>query len=793
VLCALPAFASPPSASADLANHVYPLAGTKPGPTTFGGGHNFPGAAMPFGMVQFSPDTAPSAHHSAGYDYRDSHIRGFSLTHLSGAGCSLYDDFPLLPTTQPLTTSPARRGAADLAPQFQPGFNHANERATPGHYRVRLSPARRRSRIDVGLTATTRAGLARFAFPPSRRATVMINAGGSAQADDHAEVQINPALAEITGSASSGFFCGQRPRYRIYFAAIFNRPFSSFGTWREQTLSPGSTSASDDQPLSRLSSGTAQAGAYTTFDTRRAGAVQVRVGISFVSVQGAQRNLAAELPGFDFRRVAARARRSWDRGLRLIRVRGGSRRDASTFYTALYHALVAPRTFNDVDGDYVGMDGQIHSTGKGTQYADFSGWDIYRSEIQLLAMLVPARASEMIRSLLTDAAQSGCLPRWPYANGQSMTMVGDPADPIIASAAAFGARDFDLAAALRAMVKGATQTCHSTNGSYIERQGLDAYQTLGYLPYDIDVGHRNANSLSGDPASVWASAGTTLEYQTADFSIAQFAARFAGDSAAYEKFTARSGNWRKLFNPASGYIEPRYADGSFISAYDDIRGGGFAEGNAAQYTWMVPYDPAGLAAMIGGPTEAAVRLTRFLRVLNSPSGTGSNHALLGNEPTLNAPWLFDWLGRPFKTQAAVRRAILQLFGPDPSGYPGNDDLGELSSWYIFGALGFYPEVPGTGTLALASPLFPHAALRIAGHRLRIDAKGASPRAPFVRGLRLNGHRFGQAWTTYCTLARGGRLLYSLGKRPKRRWGARPRVRPPSYGPTRAMPANPCGA
>jgi predicted alpha-1,2-mannosidase len=784
------ALAVPSHAAAKTrASYVHPLAGTQPGPGTFGGGHNFPGAALPFGMVQFSPDTTPAGH-SDGYDYRDSHIRGFSLTHLAGAGCTLYGDFPFLPTTQTLTASPALPGSAELAPQFEPGFSHANESAGAGFYEVGVGRGRKQG-IDTRLTATTRTGLARFTFPRSPNASVLINAGGSANPDDHADVQVDPAAAEITGSASSGYFCAQRPRYRVYFAARFNRPFSSYGTWQEQTLSPGGASAADDKAVSTNASDTAQAGAYATFNTRRARGVQVKVGISFVSVDGARRNLGAEQRGFKFGKVAGAARGTWNRALGSIKVSGGRGRDTATFYTALYHALLAPRTFNDVDGTYVGMDNQLHSNGGGTKYADISGWDIYRTQIQLLAILMPARASEIIRSLLTDAAQSGCLPRWPYANGQSMTMVGDPSDPIIASAAALGATQFNAGAALTAMVKGATQNCQSTNGSYLQRQGLGAYQALGYVPYDLDTNQSNANSIFGDPTNVWASAATTLEYQTADFSIAQFAARFARDSATYAKFMQRAGNWRSLLNPASLFIEPRYANGSFLSGYDELHGGGFAEGSAAQYTWMVPFDPAGLAALIGGPEAAAGRLTYLLRILNSTDGSGTDHALLGNEPTLLTPWLFNWLGKPFETQAAVRRAVTQLYGPYPSGYPGNDDLGTLSSWYVFGALGIYPEVPGTGILALSSPLFPHARFLIGKETVGIDAKGATPGTRFVRGLSLNGHRFSQPWTTYCTLARGARLRYSLGRRPKRKWGASAAAQPPSYGPDRPMPASPC--
>jgi predicted alpha-1,2-mannosidase len=779
----------PAAASADLADFVHPMAGTQPGPRTFGGGHDFPGASLPFGMVQFSPDTSPAGG-SDNYDYRDSHTRGFSLTHLSGAGCSLYSDFPILPTTEPVTQSPAIADSPDLGAQFRPGFSHAHEAASPGRYDVTLNG--HGHRIGAALTATTRSGLARFSYPRSPHAGVLIDAGDSANPTDHADVEIDPQTAEVTGSASSGFFCAQRPRYRVYFAAQFNRPFASYSTWQRQSLDPGSTAASDDRPISQIGPGGAQAGAYLGFDTRHQRGVQVKVGVSFTSIDGARRNLAAEQSGFAFHHVATDARGRWDRALGSIRVNGGRRSDTATFYTALYHALLAPRTFNDVDGAYPGMDGQLHSTGGGTQYADISGWDVYRTQIPLLAMLMPGRASGIVTSLLTDEAQSGCLPRWPYANGQSMTMVGDPSDPIIASAAAYGAADFDHGAALAAMVKGATQLCQSTNARYVERQGLDDYQSLGYLPYDIDAQKRNSNSRFGDPDAVWGSASTSLEYQTADSAIAQFAARFAGDGATYSAFMQRAGNWRKLFDPASRMIAPRYANGSFLNGPEALNGGGFVEGDAAQYTWMVPFDPGGLARAIGSRRAAASRLTRFLRTLNSPDGGNSTHALLGNEPNLNTPWLFDWFGKPYLTQATMRRALTQLYSPRPGGYPGNDDLGTLSSWYVLGALGIYPESPGSGVLALSTPLFAHAGLRIGGRAVRIDAPAAS-RNRYISSLRVNGHRVARPWTTYCALARGAHLRYSLAPRPRKHWGASVAAGPPSYGPQRPAPKSACSA
>jgi predicted alpha-1,2-mannosidase len=802
---------APAALAGGFAAHVNPFAGTRPGPDTFGGGHNFPGAAAPFGMVQWSPDTTPSAPHSGGYDHRDDHISGFSLTHLSGAGCALYGDFPFLPTTEPLTSSPAEPGASGLRGEFQPGFSHADESASPGYYATRLNPAHGAG-IGVALTATTRTGMARFTFPANPHASVLINAGGSAQPDDLAAVAVDPDRREISGLASSGHFCGQRPRYRVYFAAVFNRPFASWGTWQGDSLDTGSETAEDSARPAANPRGSAEAGAFAGFDTRKRGAVTVRVGVSFVSVDGARANLAAESKGAGFGAIASRTRQRWNQALGRIRVSGGPKRLEDTFYTALYHAFLAPRTFNDVTGSYPGMDGAIHQASGRTQYADFSGWDIYRSEIQLLALLAPERASDMVSSLLADAEQSGCLPRWPYAAGQSMTMVGDSADPILASAAAFGAKAFDKDAALAAMVRGATEPCRSANGEYVERQGLADYLALGYIPFDLDTNVRNANSIYGDPESVWGSAATTLEYAVDDFSVAQFAARYGHDPSTYGSFMRRSANWNRLFEPASGTIEPRFASGAFPHPYDNLHGGGFVEGDSVQYTWMVPQDPAGLIRRMGGDAKAAARLDGFLRELNGGAGgTHSDHALLGNEPTLQTPWLYDWMRRPYRTQAAVRRALLGLYDTSPAGYPGNDDLGTLSAWYVFGALGIYPGVPGVGVLAIGSPLFGRAEIRLP-HRRRalilasarsVTSSGAGKKrhrvvhslspsaAPYVQSLRLNGRAYARPWTTYCDLARGATLSFALGTHPDRRWGGGRAAVPPSFGPHRPMPKSAC--
>ena len=504
VACACGGAAAAAEAAVPPSTYVNPFSGTAAGAPNFGTGggaaNTFPGAVAPLGMLAWSPQTIPgTVNFAGGYSYGDHQLSGFSLTHLSGAGCAVGGDISFLPTTLPVTVSPATLGSSDLNPAYVPSFDHAHESASPGFYRVALNPGKAGA-IESELSALTRAGAGRFTFPASgATASVLINAGASAVADTAAAVHIDPSTRTVTGSASSGKFCYQHNAYTVYFAARFSSPFAAFGTWYKQLLRPGSTSSSDLEPTAmnytpipggppRLPgdpSSTAQAGAYLTFDTRSDREVEVRVGLSYVSAAGALANLDAETRRARFGRIRDRATAAWNAALGRIRVAGGTPRDRQTFYTALYHALLEPSTFSDDDRAYMGMDGVVHTLAPGhVQYANYSGWDVYRSEIPLLAMLFSDRTSDMVASLVSDAQQSGWLPNWPVADGQTGEMVGDSADPIIASAYAFGASDFDQHRALAAMLKGATQYGVSANGQYVERPALLAYERLGYVPHE---------------------------------------------------------------------------------------------------------------------------------------------------------------------------------------------------------------------------------------------------------------------------------------------------------------------
>ena len=392
---------------------------------------------------------------------------------------------------------------------------------------------------------------------------------------------------------------------------------------------------------------------------------------------------------------------------------------------------------------------------------NYSGWDIYRSEIQLLSLLAPDKASDIVQSMVNDYTQGGLLPKWSQANGESFVMVGDPADPIISSAYAFGATKFDTKAALAAMIKQATVAND-------DRPGLNYLESLGYEPSDGSYGCCN----------FYGAASTTLEYNTADFSIGSLA-QALGDTADYQKFTTRAQDWENLFNPSTGYLEPRNADGSFESPFNPSSQDNWVEGNGAQYNWMVPFNLSGLFAAFGGNAKATQRLDTFFTQTNA--GPDLPYAFLGNEPTLETPWEYDYLGAPYKTQNIVRQVQDNLYTTGPGGLAGNDDLGEMSSWYVFSALGFFPETPGTANLALGSPLFTSATVkRDSGQTIQINAPQASTSTPYVQSLKVNGTTSTKPWLPASFIAKGGKLDYTLGSTANTTWGSSTTDAPPSY-------------
>ena len=776
-----------PQPVADPASLVNPLIGTS------GAVDTFPGADAPFGMLQWSPDTSPHRTPGGGYEYNDSTLTGFSLTHISGPGCAALGDVPILPTVGDIGAKPG--SASD-------SYSHITEKADAGYYTVTQGAG-----VTTALTARTRSGIGTFDFPRTSKANLLLKVSGSAnQVDGTSATVVNDH--EVTGSVTAGHFCGQsgdrENDYTLHFDIRFDRAFAAYGTWtgdgtnagartlrqdatKKATTSPTPPAAATPEGRARQpfhGGGTPQmssvhqaptvhgaqqpaattgpGGVYLTFDASATQRVTAKVGISFTSDANAKQNLDREIGGADFDTVRQQTHDDWNALLKRIRITGGSVAQQQQFYTALYHVLLHPNVFSDVNGEYAGMDGKVHTAARGhAQYANYSGWDIYRSQVQLASIVAPKQTSDSISSMLNDYDQSGMLPKWSLGNGESYVMVGDPADPIIADAYAFGARDFDHRHALSAMVDEATNTSNIRPG----QAELDSY---GYLPYDLKYGCCN----------FYGPVSTQLEYDSADYALAAYA-KSLGDNDTYTRFATRSQNWQHTFNAGSGYVQARQSDGQWVPGFSPGTGTGMVEGTSAQYTAMVPHNLRALILAKGGAANYEKYLDSLFTSIDHP---GPTNADLSNEPSIEIPWEYDYVGAPWKTQQVVRAAQQKLYFDAPVGQFGNDDLGAMSSWYVFSELGMYPETPGTDVLALGSPVFPKAVVDLpSGKKLTINAPNASVQNAYVNGLTLDGGAVDRPWLRYGDLANGGTLTYDLTNIPNKTWGADPADAPPSDG------------
>jgi len=764
----------------DYAAEVNPFIGTT------NGGNTYPGATLPFGMFAFSPEETPLPGKRypiaapGGYEYRAIGIKGFSLTHLSGTGCTgASGDIPFMPVTIPVEMSPSADNSFTM---YSSLFSHADESASPGLYSVKLGNG-----VAVQLTATLRAGLATFAFPQGKPANLLIRTSDSEVGSSDASIYVDPDEREVTGSVTSGNFCGylspdrRESYYTLYFVAQFDAPFTAGGAWEDKQVHEGAREAHGGTTYGDRGHppGDKGSGAWIAFDSAKSPVVTMRVGISYVSLDNARLNLAKELPaGWSEYKARAAAREAWNAKLGQIKITGGTKDQRTVFYTALYHVLEEPNLFSDVDGRYLGMDGKVHKVRapQRAQYANFSGWDVYRSQLQLLTWLDPQLGSDIAQSLLNQANQNGgTWDRWTHLTGGTSVMNGDPSAPAIADIYAFGGRSFAVREAYKSLLEAATVPTEkdlSHHGCEVQcigqRPGLDQYLKLHYMPV-------------GAPG--WGTAADTLEMTSADFALSELASDL-GDKANAQMLRERSGWWRNLYNPNAtpdaGYIQPRNADGSWPKFDPAVEENGFVEGTGAIYVWEVPYDPQGLFDAMGGNAKAAARLDAYfytpdgkLAVTNS----GPLHAELNNEPSIGDPWLYDFVGEPWKTQSLVRGTLDSLWTNTPAGIPGNDDLGEMSSWYVWAALGVYPLYPGRADLVLGSPLFPEAEVERPGGRVVVRAKGAAQDSPYIGALKVDGVASDKPWLPASFALKGGTLDMTMAKTPNTKWGPPP----PSFG------------
>ena len=664
-------------AAAEPADPFVGTGGTRP----WSSGNTTPAATVPFGMVQLGPDTAGDS--ASGYDAASTDVRGFSPTHLSGAGCRAFGDAPVLPVAGAVPDDPATATAP---------LDKASERAAPGRWTATVGG------VGVDLAATTRAGLLRFAYPAGEDALALVKADGSLAGTSAARVSF-PSEREVAVRARSGGFCGSDNSYVVHVLYRFDHPFTARGRW--------------------------DGGAWVGFGDQRV--VRAQVAVSFVDGRGARRNLDRSAPGWSVDRLADAAAATWDTELDRVAVTGGDPAERDRLRTAVYHSFLHPTPVSDADGRYPGFDGRVHRLPPGeVQLSSISGWDVYRTQLPLLAWLRPDVASQVVRSLLRDARQGGAFPRWPVVAEDSHVMDGDPAGPIAAGAWAFGARDFPVDEVVDRLARQ-------------PREGRADYRRRGWVP-----GNGSA----------------TLEYAAADFAISRLAAA-AGRPGVAARFREGSGSWRTLHD--GDLLRSRDADGAFVD-------GGFEEGHALQYTFGgVPQD---MAAVLGEVGATTARLDDFFTELDAGAGP---RAWLGNQPSLLTPWTYQWLGHPARTQDVVDRARSELWGDGPEGLPGNDDLGALSAWYVWASIGLYPLTPGTPNLAVGAPAFDTVTLRPrSGPATRIVRSGTGP---YVAGLRIDGRTRTASWLP----GRPRRIEVVTTTDADPSWGAAPEDRPPSYG------------
>jgi predicted alpha-1,2-mannosidase len=714
----------PVFAQRDPARYVNPFIGTG------GHGHTFPGAIVPFGMVQLSPDTRLTGWDGcSGYHYSDSKLYGFSHTHLSGTGISDYGDILLMPTVGTDFLDALNDGRS--APSYASPFQHRNETATAGYYSVKLE----NGGIFVELTATPRAGFHRYTFPNTNAANIMIDLA-------HRDKVLESGL-RVTGPTtivgwrqSQGWAKNQI----VYFALEFSQPFIErrfIGGKSEGPL--GNTRGRDLK-------------AWLRFDATGGRPVLVKVGISSVDVEGAVANLRAELNHWDFDKVKADARAAWNRELNKIAVGGGTNAQLTNFYTALYHAMTAPNLFMDVDGRYRGRDFKVHEANDFSNYTVFSLWDTFRAAHPLYNIIDQKRTRDFIRTFLVQYEQGGRLPVWELAANETDTMIGYHAVSVIADAAAKGIRGFDLNKAYEAMKHSAELRQHG---------GLAAYIDQGFI------------AMEDERESV----SKVLEYAYDDWCIAEVA-RMLGQAADYERYTARAQSYKNMFDSASGFMRPR-SNGNWLEPFDPREVTfGFTEANSWQYTFFAPQDVSGLIALMGGRPQFAAKLDQLFAAESRTTGreqvdiTGLiGQYAHGNEPSHHMAYLYNYVGQPWKTQSRVRQIMDQFYKPEPDGLIGNEDCGQMSAWYVLSAAGFYPVTPGSTVYVIGSPLFPEVRFNLEnGKSFVVRGVGVSERNIYIQSATLNGKPYHKSFLLHRDLMSGGDLVLRMGPRPNLKWG-----------------------
>ncbi len=755
--CSIPAalFAQSP----DPASFVNPLIGastsTGKAGVYHGLGKTFPGAATPFGLVQVSPNTITGGDNGPGYSYEHQTIEGFAFTQMSGIGW--YGDlgnFLVMPTTGPLVTNPGREDPA--IPGYRSACDKASEKAEAGYYSVMLTD----HGIRAEATAAPHSGMLRFTFPAGKQSRIQIDLArrvGGTSTEQYVRVTGENSIEgwmRCTADGGGWGDGGGKPDYTVYFSAQFSKPLKNFGVWSAD-IPDGTDRHREFEEGRAFQEITAKAavlkmcrekqgkhlGFYSDFETTKDEAVLLKAGISFVSIDGARKNLETEIQDWDFDALRIEARERWNQALGKISVDGGTEKERTVFYTALYHSMIDPRAFADVDGKYPGGDGKVHETGKFTKRTIFSGWDVFRSQFPLQTIINPEVVNDMINSLVELAAENGThyLERWEFLNAYSGCMIGNPAVSVIADARAKGISGFDTAKAY--------QYCKNS----VEKFG------------NGELGHSYGIS-------------TTLEHAYSEWCMAELANR-AGNAADEAVYRRRAQSYRNIFDPEHGWFRPREKDGSWSPwpARGRLEQGyGSVESNPYQQGWFVPHDIDGLAGLLGGREKAIADLEQFFDKApeNLMWNDYYNHP---NEPVHQAPFMFNRLGAPWLTQKWTREICRRAYHNSVEGLVGNEDVGQMSAWYVLAASGLHPVCPGDSRYEVTSPVFSKVLINLdkkycAGKTFTIIAKNNSQENRYIQSALLNGKPYNRCWIRHETIAAGGTLELVMGPEPNREWG-----------------------
>ncbi|WP_343594094.1 GH92 family glycosyl hydrolase [Flavobacterium sp.] len=746
-----------PSESKNLIQYVDPMIGTAKM------GHTYPGATVPFGSVQLSPETDTIAYglngkyngevykYCAGYQYEDKTIVGFSHTHFSGTGHSDLGDFLIMPTTGKLQLNPGV--ASKPLSGYRSAFSHSTEKAEPAYYSVFLED----HKIKAELTATTRVGMHQYTFPKSDEAHIILDLTSGIYNYDKKNVWTfvrveNDTL--ITGYRQTNGWARTRT---VYFAMSFSKPIKSYGQAAQEKSVYRGFWGRFDQTKNFPEMAGQNLKLFFDFDTNEGEKIKIKMALSPVSSAGALENMKKETPDWDFEKVKKQSQEVWNKELNKVQVETIQKEDLVNFYTAMYHAFLGPTEYMDLDRNYKGLDMNVHKAENFTNYTSYSLWDTYRALHPLFNIVQPKRNADMVSSMLAHSDQSvhKMLPIWSHYANENWCMIGYHSVSVVADAIVKGNISFDAEKALQACVNTAKVPYYD---------GLEYYMKQGYVPED-----KNGSSVS-----------KTLEYAYDDWAIAQ-AAKKLGKTDIYNEFIERSKNYKNVYDEKTGFMRPKLNDGTFKKEFDplDTHGQGFIEGNSWNYSLYVPQDPADMIKMMGGNDKFKVRLDSLFN-MHLPDKYFENteditrdgiigNYVHGNEPSHHVVYLYNWTDSPWKSQDKIRMILKKMYRNGADGLGGNDDFGQMSAWYIFSSLGFYPVAPGSDEYALGSPLMKNAVLNLEnGKTFEVATVNQSDKNVFVSKVLLNGKQLEKPFLKHADVINGGKITFYMSSKPNKK-------------------------